>query len=538
MNTNTANTMSATSAGTDADRRIASAAENSVHTAVDGEVDIAALQPHYVWRHFATLCRIPRPSGHEGAIRDALRGWADARGLETVVDGIGNLIIRKPATPGYTRHPGVVLQGHLDMVCQKNADSRHDFFRDPIRPILRDGWLIAPDTTLGADNGLGVALALAVLAADDIAHPPLEVLLTVDEEAGMTGARGLAAETLKGAALINIDTEDWGEFYLGCAGGVDVEVDAQLPCCAVAAGDVAVELSVTGLLGGHSGVDIHLQRGNAIKLLAAVLHGARAAGIRFALAHLAGGTARNALPREATALLWLAPADLPAFEQCVVTAQMEMAEALSSVDEGVRIAVQAAGSIEAAGGEVLTEAAADTVLDWMHAAPHGVRRMSERVAGVVDTSNNLGVVQLAGGRLTAVFMVRSLRDAGTRALASEIASLCALAGWQTRLRAPYPGWAPNPASPLLGVFQAAHRRLFGHEAAVKVIHAGLECGIFTATYPKLDMISFGPTIRGAHAPGERVEVASVAQAWRLLVEVLASMPGPDGGLGGVTGPRL
>lgn len=483
-------------------------------------MDFIRLEPAAVWRHFSTLCDIPRPSGHEQALRDQLAGWARTRGLGVKIDATGNLIVSKPATPGYENRPGVVLQGHLDMVCQKNAGSVHDFFRDPIRPVLRDGWLAAEDTTLGADNGIGVAMALAVLEADDIDHPALEVLLTVDEEAGMTGARGLQADALRGRLLINIDTEDWGEFYLGCAGGADVVVDAALDTVAAPAGGQALRLVVDGLKGGHSGVDIHLQRGNAIKLLVRALQGLRAAGIGFALATLEGGTARNALPREAQAVIVVAAGNAASVHEALASIGAAIAEELAGVDDGFRLRAEPVPLPQ----QVLADDARRRLLAVLHAAPHGVRRISGRVPGVVETSDNLGVLRLDDGRLHATLMVRSLLDAGTRELAAEIVGLFGLAGMVATVTEPYPGWAPNPQSGLLALFQAVYRREFGGEAAVKVIHAGLECGIFTATWPDMDMISFGPTIRGAHAPGERVDVASVERAWRLLVAALAAVP--------------
>lgn len=485
-------------------------------------MDLSALEPAAVWRHFSTLCRIPRASGHEKAIRDELASWAATRGLGVVVDATGNLILSKPATAGYENRPGVVLQGHLDMVCQKNSGSSHDFMNDPIEAELRDGWLVADDTTLGADNGIGVALALAVLEAEDVAHPALEVLLTVDEESGMSGAHGLKPDAVRGRLLINIDTEDWGEFYLGCAGGADVVVEAALESVPPPAAHHAARIVVEGLSGGHSGVDIHLQRGNAIKLLVRVLQALRAGGVDYQVAAIEGGTARNALAREAQALIVLADLGAAAVQTALAQAREDIAEELGSADPGFSLRLQPEPDLPQ---RVLSDEAARRVLCALHVAPHGVRRMSTRVPGVVETSSNLGVLRLNAERIQATLMVRSLLDAGTRELASEIVSLFSLAGMAAAVREPYPGWAPNPGSALLALMQTVYRREFGgDDAAVKVIHAGLECGILTAIWPDMDMVSFGPNIRGAHAPGERVEVASVDQAWRLLVAVLASIP--------------
>jgi len=481
-------------------------------------VNIAELEPRVVWEHFQTLCDIPRPSKHEQALRDYLKGWAELRGLETAVDSVGNLVVRKPATPGMEDRIGVVLQGHLDMVCQANTGTEHDFFKDPIRPVLKDGWLIAENTTLGADNGIGVALGLAVLSADDLAHGPVEVLMTLDEEAGMGGALGLSPDVLQGQMMINIDTEEWGEFYMGCAGGVDVNVRRSYAQEALPAGYVAQQLVVSGLVGGHSGADIHLGRGNANKILVRLLT-ELAATVPLRLVSLNGGTARNALAREAFAVVAY-PADQAAQVAAAIDAyQALMRFELAGVDEGVTVMLKPATA-----ASVMAEPDQQAVLAALHAAPHGVKRMSQRVAGVVETSNNLGVITLGDGRIFANLMVRSLLDSGFRNLAAEIVALFRLAGFSTETEGGYPGWAPNPASPLLALFQRVYREQFAAESGVQVIHAGLECGIIGAKYPQMDMVSFGPNIRGAHAPGERVEVVSVGQAWQLLKAVLAAVP--------------
>ncbi|MFK7090899.1 aminoacyl-histidine dipeptidase [Chromobacterium violaceum] len=480
--------------------------------------DIAKLEPTAVWEHFQTLCDIPRPSKHEEQVRDYMKGWAELRGLETVVDKVGNLIIRKPATPGYEDRAGVVLQGHLDMVCQANSGTEHDFFKDPIRPVLKDGWLVAENTTLGADNGIGVALGMAVLSGDDVAHGPVEVLLTLDEEAGMGGALGLETGLLRGQYLINIDTEEWGEFYMGCAGGVDVNVTREYAVEAVPAGFQTASLTIKGLKGGHSGADIHLGRGNANKILIRLLRELEAE-TELRLSSLQGGTARNALSREAFAVVAYPTADAAKVAAKLDAFQALMRFELAGVDEGVSVLSEAA---PAAG--VLARADQDVILAALHAAPHGVKRMSQRVEGVVETSNNLGVVSVADGKVFANLMVRSLLDSGTWMLAREAESLFKLAAFKVEMEGGYPGWAPNPQSKLLALFKDVYRREFGGEAEVQVIHAGLECGILGSKYPNLDMVSFGPNIRGAHAPGERVEVESVGKAWQLLQAVLKAIP--------------
>ncbi|MBV8679654.1 MAG: aminoacyl-histidine dipeptidase [Aquitalea sp.] len=481
-------------------------------------VNIAELQPQAVWEHFQTLCEIPRPSKHEEQLRDYLKGWAELRGLQTVVDAAGNLIVRKAASPGYENRIGVVLQGHLDMVCQANTGTEHDFFKDPIRPVLQDGWLVAENTTLGADNGIGVAMGLAVLASDDLQHGPVEVLMTLDEEAGMGGALGLEAGLLQGRMMINIDTEEWGEFYMGCAGGVDVNVTRHYQSEDLPAGYQAARLQVRGLKGGHSGADIHLGRGNANKILVRLLRELQAE-TDLRLVSFSGGTARNALAREAFSVVAYPQDDAAKLAAKLDAFQALLRFELAGVDEGIEVLAEPAKA-----ASVLALADQSAILAALHAAPHGVKRMSQRVSGVVETSNNLGVVRVEEGKVFANLMVRSLLDSGTWMLAREVESLFVLAGFAVEMEGGYPGWAPNPQSPLLALFQQVYEREFAQASGVQVIHAGLECGIIGAKYPHMDMVSFGPTIRGAHAPGERVEVASVGKAWQLLKAVLAAVP--------------
>lgn len=477
----------------------------------------AGLQPAPVWRHFATLCRIPRPSKGEGPLRDSLEAWARGRGLNARVDAAGNLIIRKPARQGREHAPGVVLQGHLDMVCQQNEGSTHDFTRDPIQPSVRDGWVVADDTTLGADNGIGVALMLAVLEDDTLSHGPIEALFTVDEEAGMGGAQGLASGSLEGRLMLNLDTEDWGEFYLGCAGGVDVNVVRPGTPAPAPEGWESFTLTLAGLRGGHSGVDIHEERGNAIKLLVQVLRGLEHK-LPLRLASLNGGTARNALPRTARAIVALPAGQSETLAIELAGWQSLLRETLAGVDEGVRLEHAPAHA-----DRCISPADQALWLASLHAAPHGVHRRSLSVPGVVETSNNLGIVEIGpeGGQCN--FMVRSLLDSGSLALAGEITSLFALSNTPVEVGGHYPGWTPRPDSSLLARCQRVFQRDFGAPARVKVIHAGLECGILGASHPGMDIVSFGPTIRGAHAPGERVEIASVDKAWKLLTALLADI---------------
>ncbi len=480
------------------------------------------LQPQSVWSHFATLCEIPRSSLHEAALREHLIEWANAHGIESVVDAAGNLILKKPASPGCEAMPGVILQGHLDMVCQANAGTRHDFKHDPINAVVRDGWVVAENTTLGADNGIGVALALAALEEPDLIHPPLGVLLTVNEESGMDGARGLASGTLQGKTLINLDTEEWGHFYLGCAGGVDVEVRHDFEQDPLPPGYALMRLEVAGLRGGHSGIDIHLGRGNAIKLLAEAL---RELALRSAL-HLIkmqGGTARNAIPREAFALFALPAADAAQLEPWVQQKHAAWQLRFAEADAGVSLVCKPCDTPQ---DNVIFRTEQDRLLDFLNAAANGVARTSDAFTGVTDTSSNLGVVMLEQGAFHATFKVRSLHNARADALADELVAHATSFGLRAWKDGAYPGWTPNPASNLLALCQQVYTAQFGQPAGLQVIHAGLECGLLAASHPHLDMISFGPDIRGAHAPGESVEIESVARCWQLLKAVLNALAKP------------
>jgi dipeptidase D len=490
--------------------------------------NFANLQPSLVWAHFATLCAIPRASYHEAALIKHLIAWAQARGITAVVDAAGNLILKKSASAGCEAQPGVIMQGHLDMVCQANAGTVHDFERDAIRTVVRDGWVIAEDTTLGADNGIGVALALAALEEPGLMHPPLEVLLTVNEECGMDGARGLVPGTLHGKTLINIDTEEWGHFYLGCAGGVDVEVRHDCALEEVPRGYALLRFEVSGLRGGHSGIDIHLGRGNAIKLLAEALRDL-SAHTDVRLIALQGGTARNAIPREAFAVCALPAAVAASIDEWVRHRHQAWRARFAEVDTHVSFACKHYDtppdlSISRTGPVFSFKAIAnpdrDRLLAFLDTAVNGVALISEDFPGVTDTSSNLGVVALEHGAFKATFKVRSLHDARADVLAGKLVSFAAGYGLRAWKDGAYPGWTPDPSSTLLDLCRQVYTAQFGQPANLQVIHAGLECGLLAASHPHLDMISFGPDIRGAHAPGESVGIESVARCWQLLKAVL------------------
>ena len=483
------------------------------------QVDFSKLSPQVVWRHFETLCTIPRPSKHEQRLRQHLKDWAEQRNLETYVDNIGNLIIRKAASTGKEQAAGVILQGHLDMVTQANRGTQHDFFKDPIQPVLKDGWLIAENTTLGADNGIGVALAMAVLESNDISHGPIEVLLTIDEEAGMSGARLLESGVLTGQWLFNIDTEEWGELYLGCAGSIDLEVGQTLEYETAPSDLIFVDLLVSALKGGHSGVDIHLGRGNANVILAHFLNDYLAPS-NGRLVEFVGGSARNAIPREALATIAIKAEQLPALENAVAVAQTEWQQKLQNIDDQLQISLQQnANPIN----EVITLQQQQAWLQALASCPYGIAQWSSALADVVETSNNIGVVKLTKDEAKTLIMVRSMVNQEAVAFAQKIQQHFASFEVQSELTPLVSGWTPNPESAALKCLQQAYQSAFDIEPNLKVIHAGLECGIIAEHYPDLQMVSFGPDIQGAHAPGERVKIDTVDKCWKLLVTALESV---------------
>ncbi len=483
------------------------------------QFDFSKLSPQVVWRHFETLCTIPRPSKHEQQLRQHLKDWAEQRNLETYVDDIGNLIIRKAATAGREQVAGVILQGHLDMVTQANRGTQHDFFKDPIQPVLKDGWLIAENTTLGADNGIGVALALAVLESNDVAHGPIEVLLTIDEEAGMSGARLLEPGVLTGRWLFNIDTEEWGELYLGCAGSIDLEVGNSLQYEPAPENLIYVDLLVSGLKGGHSGVDIHLGRGNANVILANFLND-YLSQTNGRLVEFIGGTARNAIPREAVATIAIKSGQLPELEKVVAVIQAEWQKKLQGIDDQLQITVQQnANQID----EVIILQQQQAWLEALATCPYGISHWSRALPDVVETSNNIGVVKLTKDEAKTLIMVRSMVKQEALTFAQKIQLHFANFEIQSELTPLVSGWTPNPYSAALKCLQQAYQSAFKIEPNLKVIHAGLECGIIAEHYPDLQMVSFGPDIQGAHAPGERVKVDTVEKCWKLLVTALESV---------------
>lgn len=479
---------------------------------------LVELSPQPIWRHFQALCKIPRPSRHEDAVRAYVKQFGESLGLDSLVDEVGNVIIRKPATQGMENRRGVVLQSHLDMVPQKNADTEHDFTKDPIEAYVDGDWVTAEGTTLGADNGIGVVAALAVLESTDIPHGPIEALFTVDEESGMTGAHGLQPGLMKGEIMLNMDSEDEGELYVGCAGGVDVSVSHSYREEPLEEGYSSFSLSLRGLKGGHSGVDIKLQRGNANKLMVRLLKALSEVGARVAC--YSGGTLRNAIPREVFVQLAI-PSDSCEEAVHIVDEYLSVFSAeLAEVESNLSLIMQASEPVQ----KVMTRAEQSQLLNTLHVSPDGVHRISLSVEGVVETSNNLAIIKIKDGQITVENMVRSLIDSAREEHAESIAGLYRLMGAEVKKQGAYPGWKPNTESAILKTMVDIHEQLFGYEPEIKVIHAGLECGLLGSAYPNWDMISFGPTIRFPHSPDEKVHVPAVENFWNYLVKTLEAVP--------------
>ncbi|GAA0520903.1 cytosol nonspecific dipeptidase [Tatumella terrea] len=481
--------------------------------------DLSKLTPQPLWDIFATICSIPHPSYHEEALAQHILAWADERGLWNERDAVGNILIRKAATPGMENRTPVALQAHLDMVPQKNNDTVHDFTTDPIRPYIDGEWLKARGTTLGADNGIGMASALAVLADDSVAHGPLEVLLTMTEEAGMEGAFGLQANWLQADILINTDSEEEGEIYMGCAGGIDAVTTLPVQREPLAEGSVRVTLTLKGLRGGHSGANIHMGLGNANKLLARVLV-TLSKSVDFQLLGFNGGTLRNAIPREAVATVAFSPSQQAEFEQAVNAARQLLKNEAGPKDENVVLLTETTDSEHTA----LTRNSRDTFLRLLNATPNGVVRFSDVVPGVVETSLNVGIVSLNDSHAEILSLIRSLIDSGKEYVVDTLTSLGDLAGATTEASGSYPGWEPDKDSPIMARTREIYQSLFGKMPDIQVIHAGLECGLFKKPYPHLDMVSIGPTITGPHSPDEQVHIGSVDLYWKLLTGLLKEVP--------------
>ncbi len=477
------------------------------------------LKPAALWKNFAGMNQVPRPSKHEDKIQAFAKKFGEDLGLETIIDEAGNIIIRKPATPGMEDRQGVILQGHLDMVPQKNSDIDHDFLKDPIQTYVEDGWVKAKGTTLGADNAIGVAAGMAVLESTDIPHGPIEVLMTSDEETGMTGANGLKPGVLKGDILMNLDSEDEGELYIGCAGGVNTNAVIEYTEEAVPAGMKAYKISVTGLKGGHSGLDINLGRGNANLIInRLMLNSAERYGLR--LASIDGGSLRNAIPREAFADVVVPESEIKEFEAFVAEYLIFVKSELKDNDPGLELTVEMIDQPK----NLIDVETQTNLFEAVNNCPNGVYAMSEDMPGVVETSSNLAVIKSVNGKIEVATLQRSAVDSERSKVAQEVFDVFKNAGGTPEFSGEYPGWNPNVDSAILKAMKEGYNNKFGKVPEVKVIHAGLECGILGSKYPNWDMISFGPTIRNPHSPDEMVNIETVELFWDFLLETLKNVP--------------
>lgn len=482
--------------------------------------NIEKLSPATLWKHFAALCNIPHPSKHEEGVRQYIVNFAKEHGIECHVDKIGNVVLRKEATPGYENRKGIVMQGHMDMVPQKNNDKEFDFLKDAIQPYIDGEWVTADGTTLGADNGIGASAALAVFE-DLKEHGLIEALFTIDEETGMTGVFELEKGHLKGDILLNLDSESEGELYVGCAGGIDVI--SHIPTVKELAynGMKWYKIIVTGMKGGHSGMEIILQRGNSNKTMARLLDKAmKETGAR--LQSIDGGDVRNAIPREAHAVVAV-PTDKAAdFEKLVKKYQAVFATELAATEPTLSLTATPIAEEEEA--FVMTDDSARRVVNAILATPNGVIRMSDAMEGLVETSCNLGVVKTLDDEVKFISLPRSSVDSAKDAAVAQIAAVAELAGGEAELSGGYPGWNPNMKSPIMKTMKETYKRLYGKEPEVKAIHAGLECAIIGSVYENLDMISFGPTICYPHSPDEKVNIESVGKFYDFLKETIKSAP--------------
>jgi len=485
------------------------------------ENEIKNLKPKEVWGIFDQMLQIPRPSKHEEKIQEWAVNFGKNLGLETIKDEVGNVIIRKPATPGKENCKGVVLQGHLDMVPQKNSDKTHDFEKDPIEALVDGEWVKANGTTLGSDNGIGVSAAMAVLASKKIKHGPVEVLLTATEETGMDGANGLKPALLNGDILINMDSEDEGELYVGCAGGEDVSAKFKYAEKKTAKSWVGMKLSVTGMKGGHSGIDIVLGRGNAIKVFFRILNAAyEQFGVR--LANIEGGSLRNAIPREAFGTLAVKKGIAEKLSILVDELTGIIKNELSATEPTLTISLEKVKLPKT----VIDKKTQKRLTAAIVACPNAVIRMSDSMPGLVETSTNLAIVKSDTKKktITSACLMRSSVDSAKEDLGVRIKAVFELAGAEVKLSGAYPGWKPNMDSAILKTMQDVYNKNFGKIPEIKAIHAGLECGILGGNYPNWDMISFGPTIRFPHSPDEKVNIETVQKFWDFLVVTLESIP--------------
>ncbi|HKI77059.1 MAG TPA: aminoacyl-histidine dipeptidase [Ignavibacteriaceae bacterium] len=476
---------------------------------------IKGLKPEILWKRFYEISQVPRPSKKEEKILDHLKKLAAELGLEYKQDKVGNIVFKVPATKGYEKSPTVIIQGHVDMVCEKNKSKKHDFENEPITLLKEDGWITADGTTLGSDNGIGVAAGLAVVTDKDVVHGPLELLMTVDEETGLTGATNLKKGMIEGKILLNLDSEEDGAFYVGCSGGVDTVAEFKLDLTNAPSGTEAYNVLVTGLKGGHSGLDIQAGRGNAIKILARALK--ELEKTNFAVSTINGGSLRNAIPREAEATIFIKKSDAGKVKKIINDFYGKILNEFKTADGGLKIEfTKAKDPVK----KVFKKKFAQTVTDTLLALPHGVIAMSQDIEGLVETSTNLATIITKNKSVVVGTSQRSSINSANQYIAKSVGSIFSLAGAKYNTTDGYPGWKPNLDSKILKISKEVFHGLFNKEPEIKAIHAGLECGILEGKSPGLDMVSFGPTIEGAHSPDERINIKTVEKFYDLLKGIL------------------
>ena len=477
------------------------------------------LKPELVWYHFEEICKYPRPSKKEEKIAEYVVSVGKRLSLQTEKDKFGNIVIRKPATPGKENLKTVVLQGHIDMVCEKNRDVEHDFDNDPIYPYIDGDWVKAKGTTLGADNGIGVACALAVLESKDIEHGPIECLFTLDEETGLTGASSLKKGFLKADILINMDSEELGTLFIGCSGGKNTAATFKAKLEKTPRNYSAFELKVDGLKGGHSGLEIHVGRGNAVKILNRAIWSYSQEN-RIHLSEINGGNKHNAIPREAFAVILVPKNDEKKLKKFVAKYNDIVKAEYAAVEPDLVVSMEK----HAAPEKVIDEKTQKHLINALYAIPHGVIKMSNDIPGLVETSTNLAVVETIGKNINIVTSQRSPVASENVDITDMVTSVLKLAGADIKYGDGYPGWAPDINSDILKVFKSTFNQMYGKEPEVTAIHAGLECGIIKEKYPDMDMISFGPTMCDVHSPGEKLQISTVPEFFKQLITVLNNIP--------------
>lgn len=482
-------------------------------------MNLAELKPSAIWQYFDEITKIPRPSKKEEKIIEYLLNFAKEHNLEAEKDAVGNVIIRKPAVKGKENVSSVVLQSHSDMVCEKNSDTVHDFDKDPIKTYIEDGWVKAEGTTLGGDDGIGIAAALAVLASKDISHGPVEALFTADEETGMSGAFGLQKGFIKSQILLNLDSEDEGELFIGCAGGVDTVAEFNYKKDELPKYSQACIVFVSGLKGGHSGDEIDKGLGNSNIILTRILMGA-AKKFNIRINNFVGGNLRNAIPREASAKIVVPIGNFDDFKAYITEISTNIKNELAISEPDLCITLENSDLPDF----LIDKKTQKRLLNSLYAAPHGVHAMSAEMPGLVETSTNLASVKFKGkNKIVIETSQRSAVNSGKEDIAQKVASVFKLAGAKVKHGDGYPGWKPDTNSKILKITEESYEKLFKTKPVVRAIHAGLECGLFLEKYPDFDMISFGPTIKGAHSPDERMNIETVTKFWDLLVDVLQNV---------------